>query len=101
MLSPSHPTLPSSLHPSPVPYLLGGELLLELVHLALGVVDNALGLVDGLDALLAGLVLLGVHLSVLHHVLDLVLAEAAGRLDHDWWRGRGKVRGGGFLVRGS
>ena len=50
---------------------------------ALGRDDGCLGLVLGLDAGLARLVGLSVRLGIPHHLLDLVLAQAATALDPD------------------
>ena len=64
-------------------HILAGQLVLELLHLGLGVVEDGLGLVDGLHPLAVDLVGLGVGLSLAHHVLNLVLVEAARGLDDD------------------
>lgn len=59
------------------------QLILVLLHLRLRVVHDRLRLVHRLDALLLRLVRLRVLLRILNHVLDLVLAETARRLDDD------------------
>ena len=46
-------------------------------------VDESLSLILGLNARLAGLVLLLVHTSLLHHLLDLSLSQATRRLYPD------------------
>ena len=64
--------------------------LLRLVHVVGEVLDLALGLVRGVLGVVAGLgeltqpaVVVGVRLGVLHHPLDLVVAQAGARLDLD------------------
>mmetsp|Transcript_41946 Transcript_41946/g.108635 ORF Transcript_41946/g.108635 Transcript_41946/m.108635 type:complete len:376 (-) Transcript_41946:1167-2294(-) len=61
----------------------GRQVGLVLVARLLRRVDEGVRLVLGLDRLLARLVLLGVRLRVAHHLLDLVLVQAAARLDGD------------------
>lgn len=64
-------------------YILSWKLVLELVDLALGVVNDALALIDGLNELPLFLVLFGVLFSVAHHVLNLLLAQTTRRLDYN------------------
>src|SRR5690606_21767732 len=56
-----------------------GDLVAPLLQVLLDLVDQGVELVARLDLLLALPVLLGVRLGVLDHLLDLLLAETAGR----------------------
>lgn len=58
-------------------------LYLVLVEALLGGVDERLGLVLGLDAVLALLVLPRKGLCIAHHLLHLLIAQAAAGLDGD------------------
>ena len=63
--------------------LVGTNLVAGLRQGALGGVDQGLALVLGFDQLAPLLILLGVLLGVLDHLLDVVVAQAAGGLDAD------------------
>src|SRR5579875_1047136 len=62
---------------------LGRYLVAVFLERPLGGVDQRLTLVPGLDQFAPLLVLGGMRLGVLHHLLDVVLAEAARGLDAD------------------
>src|SRR5258705_6018076 len=60
-----------------------GNLVDKLTQRLLRLIDGIVGLVADLDLVAALAVFAGVLLSVLHHALDLVLREAARRLNGD------------------
>src|SRR5687768_11789836 len=62
---------------------LGGDLVAVVAERLLDLVREGVRLVAGLDAIDIAAVLFGMRLRVLHHLLDLVLAEAARGRDRD------------------
>merc|ERR1711953_510197 len=63
--------------------LISVKLVLVLVQFSVNIVDDLISSVSLLDEFSSLLILLGVLLSILDHVLDLVLAQTTRRLDNN------------------